>query len=209
VLSRVPLRNTRLRQINGDDEHKSFEVLVASIQDHPDDAITDVFRFPEQKGEVKVVYGDYKDQLRPMCENLKKAREFAANNLQKKYLAKLIRSYETGSIESHKEASISWVKDKDPPVETWSGFLEPGRDPSGVRCEFEALVAMPNKEQTRAFDELAGRATTFIVKLPWTGTAIGLAHDKAGPFENDEFVRPNFVGLDCKFFSASLNARLY
>lgn len=199
VLSHIPLRNTRLRKIDNDEEPKSFEVCVASIQSHPDGAVTEVFEL--QKSEVRVVYGDYKNQLGPMCDSLKKAIEYAANLHQKDYLEKLVRSYETGSIEAHKEAATFWVQDKNPSVEAWSGFLEPGRDPSGVRCEFEALVVIPNKEQTRAFDELAAHATPFILKLPWTGAAIGLDPKSTGPFENDDFVKPNFLGLDCKLHS--------
>lgn len=81
-------------------------------------------------------------------------------------------------------------------METWSGFLEPGRDPSGVRREFEALVTCQDKEWTSAFSNLASKAHSFILELPWSG--MGDDGDQLGPFENDTFIRPNFVALKCE-----------
>ena len=197
MLPKIALRNTRLRKglLNG--AGKS-ELQVASILTHPRNAVSGSFQLAENHGEVHVVYGDHAIPLLGVYASMKQAANYATNDYQREYLSKCALSYATGDIEEHKKASAAWVQDRNPPVESWSGFLEPGRDPSGIRCEFEALVAIHNKKQTEAFDKLTDHATQFIMQLPWTGEAGGFSVGKAGPFENDIFVRPQFLSLDRK-----------
>ncbi|KAG5755673.1 hypothetical protein H9Q70_001741 [Fusarium xylarioides] len=150
---------------------------------------------------VIVRYGDHADALSRMCASLTKAKDFAASEKQESYLSKLISFYQTGDIDTHKEASKDWLADETPCVETWSGFLEPGRDPSGVRCEFEALVAVQNKKWSAAFDQLSSRAEKFILQLPWSG--LGPDGAELGPFENESIIKPNFVALNLLCYCAS------
>ena len=197
MLPKIALRNTRLRKgtVNG---AGAFELRVASILSHPRNAVSGSFQLAENRGEIHVAYGDHAIPLLGVYASMKQAANYAANDRQREYLRRCALSYATGDIEEHKTASVAWVQDSNPTVETWSGFLEPGRDPSGIRCEFEALVAIPNKKQTEAFDQLNDRATEFIMQLPWTGEAGGFSVGEKGPFENDEFVRPQFLSLDRK-----------
>ncbi len=57
-------------------------------------------------------------------------------------LTKYIESFENGSIDQHKDASRSWIKDKSPSVESYIGFIESYRDPLGVRGEWEGNLSL-------------------------------------------------------------------
>lgn len=53
-----------------------------------------------------------------------------------------ISSFESGSIDSHKESQRLWVKDKGPNVEFNMGWVETYIDPEGKREYFEGIVAV-------------------------------------------------------------------
>lgn len=54
-------------------------------------------------------------------------------------LLNYIKHFETGQINYHKDGSRFWIKDVQPIVETYIGFIENYRDPVGVRCVFIGL----------------------------------------------------------------------
>lgn len=196
MLPKISLCNTRLGKKSFGAE--AFELRVASILSNPKSAVHGSFKLVEDGGEVHVTYGDHAAPLLGIYSSMKQAANYAANDCQREYLGKCALSYATGDIEKHKEASVAWVQDRNPTVEMWSGFLEPGRDPAGIRCEFEALVAIQNKNQTEAFDKLTDHAKYFVMQLPWTGEAGGFSASETGSFENEEFIRPQFLSLDRK-----------
>ncbi|CAK7230202.1 hypothetical protein SBRCBS47491_007505 [Sporothrix bragantina] len=115
---------------------------------------------------------------------------------RKAYLTKMLAFLQSGDIEKHKQAAIDWLSDAHPVVETWAGFLEPGRDPSGVRCEFRTLVAVKDKSWERAFTDLAAGAEQLIFQLPWNA---GLR----SPFELDKFVLPDLSALNLLCYCVS------
>jgi dipeptidyl-peptidase-3 len=197
--SKISLRNTRLQTVLTESGFV-YQLLVASVIEHPAKHELQDLVLPDGS-KIIVKYGDHSDVLSRICDSLAKAKEFAASKEQETYLSKLISFYQTGDIETHKEASKDWLADDSPCVETWSGFLEPGRDPIGVRCEFEALVAVQDKRWSAAFDQLSSRAEQFILQLPWSG--LGPDAKELGPFENEVIAKANFVALNCKCQSMS------
>ena len=110
-----------------------------------------------------------------------------ANPDQSNMIQKYIDSFTSGSIEDHKEASIIWVGDKSPPVESYIGFIETYRDPLGVRAEWEGFVAAVNRDESLKFDKLVEGSEALLSKLPWPTT-----------FEKDVFLRPDFTSVRIK-----------
>jgi dipeptidyl-peptidase-3 len=127
-----------------------------------------------------------------VCENLKKAKEFCANETQIKMIDLYIESFTTGSIKKHIESQRYWVKDKKPVVETNIGWIETYIDPMGVRAYYEGFVAITDKEKTKKFNSLVENAETFIGNLPWSKD-----------FEKVPFVSPDFTALDIVCFASS------
>ncbi|AOA60636.1 GQ67_01822T0 [Komagataella phaffii] len=137
-------------------------------------------------------FGDHAAEFSQIVSNLVEAKKYAANETQVKLLEHYIQSFTTGSMNAHKDSQIEWVRDIGPSVETNIGFIETYRDPSGVRGEWEGLVAMVNKERTEKFQKLVSSAKHFIQLLPWP---------KA--FEKDVFTPPDFTSLEVLTFAGS------
>jgi dipeptidyl-peptidase-3 len=73
-------------------------------------------------------------------DNLRKAKEFCANENQANMIDCYVESFKTGSIKKHIESQRWWVKDKKPVVETNIGWVETYIDPMGVRAYFEVNI---------------------------------------------------------------------
>ena len=66
---------------------------------------------------------------------------------QRLFLRQYIQSFESGGLHNYKETQKTWIRDSAPIVEKIFGFVEPYRDPFGIRAEFEGPVAI-SKRQT-------------------------------------------------------------
>lgn len=77
-------------------------------------------------------------------------------------LVNYLQHFTTGSINKHKEASKSWIKDKGPVVETYIGFIESYLDPLKVRAEYEGFVSIVNKQESLKLNTLVERAEELI-----------------------------------------------
>ena len=183
--------NTRLLKYEENGENV-FDIRYSSSEKSNCEGITrGVEEFKGHK--FKVSRGDYAFFLSKIVEELEKAKEYAANDIEVEMLKKYAESFVTGSLKAHKDGSTSWVKNKSPAVENYIGFIEVYRDPTQQRAEFESFVAMVNREQSRKFDTLVKRAEKeFLPLLPW-----------GKDFEDDVFMRPDFSSLDILTFACS------
>ncbi|KAJ5570399.1 Dipeptidyl-peptidase 3 [Penicillium hispanicum] len=187
----LALENTRLRKTPSGD----FELLIASGVSNPparDRDLGEAESFAlegDLKGKtLRLLFGDYKEEMAKIAHSIKQAERTAGNENQKRMLDAYARSFGAGSIEAFKESQRIWVKDQKPALETNLGFVETYRDPHGVRGEWEGFVAL----RTRAFGALVNSAESMIPKLPW-----------GKDFEKDKFLSPDFTSLEVLSFACS------
>ncbi|KAK4235370.1 peptidase family M49-domain-containing protein [Achaetomium macrosporum] len=186
--------NTRIRKA---DNGVDFEVLLASVEV----GVTGrTFPLPDGTGSVRLVRGDHSAELGRICTELREAIQYAANDLQRIYLIEDIASFETGSLDSYRTSQMYWVRDKGPRVENIFGFVEPYRDPHGIRSEFEGVVAIADDEETKLLAKLVENSTRFIRKLPWATPE----NDGKGPFEKSLFEPPDFSSIHTLAYCSSI-----
>ena len=158
--------------------------------------------FPLDSGKtVHIVGGDHAAELANICSELSLAATYAANDTQKGFLLAYVDSFRTGSLDQYRDSLRLWVKDKAPRVENIFGFVEPYRDPYGIRAEFEGLVAIADDEETILLGKLVDNSAKFIRRLPW---AVGEENDGKGPFEKRLFEPPDFSSIHSRFKNSGI-----
>lgn len=185
--------NTRVRKT---DDGTGFEVLLASVEEGD----ISQFPLPNGNGSVTLRRGDHASDLRRVCAELMEASKFAANDLQRELLETYIDSFQSGSLDTYRQSQRIWVKDKAPKVENIFGFVEPYRDPHGIRAEFEALVAILDDQETTLLAKLVENSATFIRRLPWATPE----NDGRGPFEKNLFEPPDFSSIHALAYCSSI-----
>ncbi|KAJ3503498.1 hypothetical protein NLJ89_g8405 [Agrocybe chaxingu] len=181
----VDVLNTRVVK-NGPND---YTLLVASAQTQPP-ALHNIEAKQGDKAKLTVQYGDFSEALAKVVEALKEAKKYAANDNQTKMIEGYIKSFDTGSIQDHKDGSKWWVKDVGPVVESYIGFIETYVDPYGGRAEWEGFTAIVNKQLSAKYETLVNDAPNLIRVLPW------------GPdFEVDVFRKPDFTALEVVSFA--------
>ncbi|KAF3933402.1 hypothetical protein ABW19_dt0207713 [Dactylella cylindrospora] len=185
--------NTRFLKKKVDDTYE-YVVYQASTEESAEPKVLQVLDSGDLSGRnVRLATGDHKEQLTKINESLTAALEFTATEKQTLTLEKLIESFRTGDMETYKESQRHWVKDIQPAIENIFGFVEPYRDPAGVRAEYEGLVGLVDKEETKALTRLAEDSARFIRLLPWAKDCVD--NDGKGPFEKELFEAPDFTSL--------------
>ncbi|KAF8798016.1 aflatoxin-detoxifizyme [Phlegmacium glaucopus] len=181
----VDVLNTRVVK-NGPND---FTLLVASAQTQAH-VFHEIDTKQGDKAKLKVQYGDFSADLTKVVRALDEAKIYTANDNQTKMIEAYIKSFNTGSIQDHKEGSKWWVKDVSPVVESYIGFIETYVDPYGGRAEWEGFTAIVNKELSAKYEILVDSAPNLIKALPW------------GPdFEVDVFRKPDFTALEVLSFA--------
>jgi dipeptidyl-peptidase-3 len=181
--------NTRIQKtITGDD--LTYTILQASVEISRKQ-LTDL---PLLHRPVYISRGDYSSDLNYICQFLEMARLYSANLLQSKISSFHQRSFISGDLDMYKEGQRLWVKDKNPSIETNIGFVGPYRDPFGVRAEFEGIVGLVNKDETKTLANLVRHADKFVRRLPWVDNT----GNGNGAFEKESFGSPDFTSLHSK-----------
>lgn len=186
--------NTRIKKL---DEKNEFHLLQASV------GVGEVAQFsiPGRESTVKLVRGDYSTELERVCLELTEASKHASNDLQRGFVNKYIESFRNGSLDTYRDSLRLWVRDKAPRVENIFGFVEPYRDPHGIRAEFEALVAISDDEETKLLSQLVENSARFIRRLPWATSE----NDGKGPFEKNLFEPPDFSSIHSESLPLCIN----
>ncbi|KAJ7449805.1 aflatoxin-detoxifizyme [Mycena latifolia] len=177
----IDILNTRVKKENS----TSFTLLVASAQAQPD-----VTADLEGGSKLTVKYGDMQKPLAKAVSYLEEAKKYGQNVNQTNMIEGYIKSFNSGSIQDHKDASTHWVKDVGPVVESYIGFVETYVDPYGSRAEWEGFTAIVNKQLSAKYEKLVNNAPRLIEGLPW-----------GKDFEVDTFRKPDFTALEVVSFA--------
>lgn len=178
--------NTRVRKVVKDGK-PVLQLLQASaetgpLKNGPDELADGMF----------LVRGDHSEELAKTCSALEKAKEYAGNDKQTQFLTHYIECFRTGSLEAFQESQKAWVTDVSARVENILGFIEPYRDPAGIRSEWEAMVGIADADEIKRLKNFVDSSTTFIRQLPW---AVKGVNDGKGPFEKSLFEAPDFTSV--------------
>ncbi|KZP11993.1 aflatoxin-detoxifizyme [Athelia psychrophila] len=184
----VDILNTRVRKNGAND----FTLLVASTDTHP--PISHAIKCQGNEATLTLEYGDFAEPLKKVVCALKEAQNHTANEHQYQMIDEYIKSFSTGSIQDHKSASIHWVKDVGPVVESYIGFIETYVDPYGGRAEWQGFTAIVNKALSAKYETLVNNAPELIKTLPW-----------GKYFEVDIFRKPDFTALEVLSFANGAN----
>lgn len=185
--------NTRVEKKRNFPEGEVFNILQASVAEKVSTCHeTSDLKFDGRI--IRLVNGDHKEEMMRISTYLSKALQHVSNQLRYEMLQKLLESFITGNLETYKNAQRLWVNDKAPPVETVIGFVEPYRDPLGVRSEFEGIVGIPDATETKILGKLSKMADKFVCRLPWVTSDSDDSDDK-GPFEKERFEAPDFSSV--------------
>ena len=127
--------------------------------------------------------GKYGKAIEQIVFWLDKAKDYAENDLQKKYIGHLIEYYTTGDLAKFDEYSIDWALEQAGDVDFVNGFIEVYGDPLGIKGSWESIVNYKDQEATK-------RATILSENAQW--------------FEDHSPVSPEFKKTEVKGVSAKV-----
>ncbi|KAH6626644.1 dipeptidyl peptidase III [Chaetomium sp. MPI-SDFR-AT-0129] len=189
-------QNTRLHK-HWQGSEAVYDILQASTE--MDNSPRDL-QAPGLDAKVRLVRGDHHQEMLSIVSALEEAAKYAFNDKQAGFIRHLIESFQTGSLDAYREALKAWITDASPRVETILGFVEPIRDPQGVRAEWEGVVAIYDSHESGKLKKLAQNSTKFVRILPW---AVDGVNGGKGPFEPERFEAPDFAIVHALTFCSS------
>ena len=136
------------------------------------------------------VGGLYNDAITGIVVNLKRASDFAENDAQRAYIAKLIEFYETGSLKTFDEYSIMWAQETAGDVDFINGFIESYGDPLGMTGSWEGMVNFKNKAASHRTELISSNAEYFEHNSP----------------VDDRFKKEDVKGVSAKVITAAILA---
>ncbi|KAL7929496.1 peptidase family M49 domain-containing protein [Trichoderma chlorosporum] len=178
--------NTRVRKILKDGK-PVLQLLQASAESDPLENGDN-----ELEDGIFLVRGDHSEELVRICSNLEMAKQYVANDKQTEFLTYYIECFRTGSLEAFQESQKAWVKDVSARVENILGFIEPYRDPAGIRCEWGGMIGIADADEIKRLKSFVDSSATFIRQLPW---AVEGVNDGKGPYEKSLFEAPDFTSV--------------
>jgi dipeptidyl-peptidase III len=181
--------NTRLRKDirNG---NIVYNVLQASVEK---DSVVEQLPRDHSDLPLLLLRGDHSVELCRICEELSDAQEDTANARQNAFISQYIKNFQTGDLEQYRDSQRIWVADRAPKVENIFGFVEPYRNPSGIRAEFQATVAISDAKETKVLSKLVDKSDTFIRRLPCAAGC--MENNGKCPFEKSLFDAPDFASI--------------
>ncbi|ATY66560.1 dipeptidyl peptidase III [Cordyceps militaris] len=183
AINAVGPENTRLQRVIVDGASK-YEILQASVEtDKAPRLLTDA---------ISLVRGDHSKELEQVIISLEEASKHVANDKQSLFLKHYIDTFRTGSLEAFHESQKAWVLDRSATIEHIIGFIEPYRDPAGIRAEWEAVVGIAAKDEVARLKQLVNSSADFLRQLPW---AVDGVNDGKGPYEKSLFEAPDFTSI--------------
>ncbi len=92
---------------------------------------------------------------------LQQAVTVSENAQQKDALEKLVKFYQTGSLQDFDDYNIAWVKDVNSMIDNVNGFIEVYEDPLGKKGAWEAIVSVKDLEATKIIAKIGSEAQWF------------------------------------------------
>ena len=184
----IRAKNTRIQKSGENaDGRGTYTVLRASIDYREEPQFLGLLESGEK---VQCIGGDYGIKLQTINDLSCRSSQVRGNKVREQILDRYHAFFETGDYTEYTESQRLWIKDKQPNVESFFGFVYRYRDPAGARADFQGFVALLDVERSKTLKELERSAKTYIATLPW----VSESHSKEGngPFEKDEYIAPDF-----------------
>lgn len=110
--------------------------------------------------------GLYGEAIRQIIFYLEKAKNYAENEAQQKYISVLIDYYRTGDLRKFDEYNILWLQELDGQIDFINGFIEVYGDPLGIKGSWESIVNYKDHEASVRADILSQNAQWFEENSP-------------------------------------------
>ena len=116
--------------------------------------------------QVYKIGGRYSNSISVIIGHLAKAAEYAENDAQKEYIAKLIEYYQTGDLKTWDEYNVLWVQENQGQVDFINGFIEDYNDPLGRKATWESSVNFKDIAASRRTQIISDNAQWFEDNSP-------------------------------------------